>query len=69
MYKKKQINTQNVRLMSVEEAATYMGLGRTAFREYAVKIGADRHIGRRVLYDKHVLDKAIDDMVLTAVTD
>lgn len=69
MYKKSLNEAQNVRLMSMDQGAAYVGLGRTAFREYAAKIGAVRHIGRRVLYDKHVIDSAIDGMSVSAVSD
>lgn len=63
MYKRNASDTQNIRLLSADEGAAYMGIGKTAFRAYAVKIGAVRRFGRRVLYDKRVLDSAIDEMV------
>lgn len=66
MYKRNTNDTQSIRLFSVEEGAAYMGIGKTAFRAYAVKIGAVRRIGRRVLYDKHILDSAIDKMSSSA---
>lgn len=62
MYKRNASDTQNIRLLSADEGAAYMGIGKTAFRAYAVKIGAVRRFGRRVLYDKRVLDSAIDEM-------
>lgn len=62
MYKRTVRNTQDVRLLSVDEGAAYMGIGKTAFKAYAAQIGAVRRFGRRVLYDKNVLDTAIDNM-------
>ncbi len=44
------------RLLSVEDACGYIGLGKSAAKLYLDKIGAKRKIGRRVLYDKTVID-------------
>lgn len=55
--------TQNldfVRLLSLSEAQMYCGLGRNTTRKWCDEIGATRHIGSRVLYDRVVIDKAID---------
>ena len=48
------------RLLSETEARIYCGMGRTAFRPWAQSIGALRKRGRRVLYDKKVIDKYLD---------
>lgn len=48
------------RLLSVEEASGYLGLGKSAAKIYLEKIGAKRKIGRRVLYDKTVIDTALN---------
>lgn len=48
------------RLLSVEEACGYIGLGKSAAKLYLDKIGAKRKIGRRVLYDKTVIDAALN---------
>lgn len=48
------------RLLSVEEACGYIGLGRSAAKIYLDRIGAKRKIGRRVLYDKTVIDAALN---------
>jgi hypothetical protein len=45
------------RLMSVQLAANYVGLGETAFE--ALELPAKR-IGRRKLYDRHDLDRWAD---------
>ena len=41
------------------EASAYTSLGRTHFRAWAEKIGCRRKIGRRVLNDRAVIDKAL----------
>ncbi len=51
----------NKRLLSMKEYCEYVGLGETKAREIARKIGAVRHIGRRTLIDKTIVDKALDD--------
>lgn len=50
------------RLLDFNEFCLYTGLGRTKGGAWAKEIGAIRHIGRRVLFDRAVIDKAIDDM-------
>lgn len=50
------------RLFSETDGMQYVGLQRTKFRLWAAEIGAVRHIGRRVLYDRVVIDHAIDAM-------
>lgn len=50
------------RMLSVAEASTYCGLGRTRTRELAESAGAVRRFGRRVLFDKTKLDAALDSM-------
>ena len=48
------------RLLSMAELKAYTGRGRTKAREWAKSIGAVRKIGTRVLYDKRVIDAALD---------
>ena len=50
------------RMLSVEEASFYTGLGRNTCREWLRKIGAIRKIGRRVVCDRHVIDAALNQM-------
>jgi hypothetical protein len=45
------------RLMAVELAAAYVGIGRTMLEEQGP---APKRIGRRVLYDRHDLDRWAD---------
>lgn len=48
------------RLLSISELTHYTGLGTSKAREWAKEIGAVRKIGRRVLYDKRIIDAALD---------
>ncbi|MDO4284096.1 MAG: helix-turn-helix domain-containing protein [Eubacteriales bacterium] len=50
------------RLLSIEEAAEYTGIGRNTAREWLEKIGARRNFGRRVVYDRRVIDSELDRM-------
>lgn len=50
------------RLMDREQMCAYIGLGRTRGVEFARHVGAEKRVGRRCLYDRVVLDRAIDAM-------
>lgn len=50
------------RLLSVNELSVYIGLGRNTARKFAEEIGAVKHYGKRVLFDRVVIDKALDQM-------
>lgn len=52
----------NVRLMDITQLCTYIGLGKVTAREFAEECGAVLKIGRRCLYDKVIIDQAIDRM-------
>lgn len=63
------MNKQNVtgsieekRLLNIKEVSSYLGIGRTTLRKYMDEIGATRKFGKRVLFDKTVIDKVIDEM-------
>lgn len=54
--------SEGKRLLNIDEACNYIGLGKTFARAYLKKIGAERRIGsRRVLFDKKVIDASIDN--------
>lgn len=62
------MNKQNVtgtieekRLLNIQEVSTYIGIGQTQARRYMEEIGAVRRFGRRVLFDKVVIDSAISN--------
>lgn len=48
------------RLLSVQEFCRYVGLGKTKGIEWAKSIGAVKHIGSRVLFDRVIIDRAIE---------
>lgn len=45
------------RMLSEKEARIYTGLGRNSVRNLAEKIGAIHHYGRRILYDRWIIDE------------
>ena len=45
--------------LTIAEGAEYTSLGRTYFRQWAEQIGSKRKIGRRVIYDRSVIDQAL----------
>ena len=55
-------NLTEKRLLDVKELGKYCGIGICTAREWGRDIGAERRIGRRVLYDRVAVDKEIDRM-------
>ena len=51
------------RLLNIMEASAYIGQGRNSARRYFDEIGATRKFGRRVLFDRKVIDNALDKMM------
>ena len=49
------------RLLDITELAQYIGMGKTYSRKWADEIGAVKHFGRRVLFDRNVVDSALDN--------
>ncbi len=52
--------TLKVRMLSEIQAQAYTGLGRCSIRKLGAEIGAIKHFGRRVLYDRVIIDKYFD---------
>lgn len=48
------------RMLTIYEASQYLGLGTKTARKYMEQIGAVRKFGSRVLFDKYVIDQALD---------
>ena len=46
----------NKRLLSISEASVYLGLGRNSALKFLAEIGAKHQIGRRILFDKTIID-------------
>ena len=57
---------ENTRMLSADQAGQYVGMGKTTLREWADQIGATRKFGRRVMFDKVVIDRALDAMAAGA---
>ena len=55
-------NISDKRLLNIKEVCTYTGIGQTSVRKYMDKIGATRKFGKRVLFDKAVIDAALNEM-------
>lgn len=49
------------RLLNIREVCIYTGIGQVRAREYMDQIGATKRFGRRVLFDKTVIDKALNE--------
>lgn len=52
----------NTRMLTLQEATLYSGLGRNTARKYFDDIGAIRRFGSVIRVDKRVLDRAFDEM-------
>lgn len=50
------------RLMTMKELRAYTGMGRTRACQWGKAIGACRHFGSRILFDRLIVDAAIDRM-------
>lgn len=53
---------QGKRLMNLEEFLKYTSMGRVRGKAWAKEIGAMKHIGRRVVFDRVVIDRVLDEM-------
>lgn len=49
------------RMFSEKEARSYLGLGRNKTRDLCSEINAVIKVGGRVLYDKTIIDKFLDN--------
>lgn len=51
-----------VRMLGIKEVIAYLGVGRNIATKWAKEMGAERRYGRRILYDKKVIDAHLDKM-------
>ena len=49
------------RMLSHQEAASYMGVGLTTMRRLGDELGCVKKVGKRILFDRQKLDKYIDE--------
>lgn len=55
-------DVNNKRMLGIDEASQYIGMGRNYTRSLMREIGAERHFGRRVLFDKQIIDQALNEI-------
>ena len=60
MLKRSTDATMEKRMLDVKELAVYTGQGITRAGQFGKECGAARRFGRRVLYDRKVIDQALD---------
>lgn len=53
--------TTEKRLLSIGEVCTYLGVGQAQARKYMDEIGAVKKFGRRVVFDKLIIDTALNN--------
>lgn len=58
--RKRTVISDNARMMDIVQAASYCGMGQKHFRTWADEIGAVRRYNRRLVYDRRVIDAALD---------
>lgn len=54
------IAIEEKRLLDTKELASYMSCGKQKARAFADECGATKRIGKSVLFDRHIIDRAID---------
>ncbi len=55
-------NIADARLLTIQQACEYTGMGRTKCANWCAEIGAVKRFGSMVRYDKHVIDAALNEM-------
>lgn len=56
------VETKDSRLMDTDELRVYLNIGRNNAMKFGEEVGAKVRIGRRVLWDKQVIDKYISSI-------
>ena len=51
-----------VRMMDIDGLCAYISMGKTKAMEFGERCGAKRKLGKRTLYDKGIIDKALDEL-------
>lgn len=57
------LNPVEQRMFSINEAAIYLGIGRSTAIQFLQEIGAKRKIGKRALYDKNIIDEYLNNNI------
>lgn len=50
------------RMLDVNALCAYISMGKTRATEFGESCGAKRKLGKRTLYDKRIIDKALDEL-------
>lgn len=61
---KQRIKTKEseTRMLDVNALCEYISMGKTRATEFGEKCGAKRKMGKRTLYDKRIIDRALDEL-------
>lgn len=64
MYKltRQQVDLNEVRLLTPEQLSAYLSLGIASATKFGKECGANRKFGKRIVYDRLTIDKALDRM-------
>ena len=62
MKKRTLYENSEIRMFDVQGLCAYMSMGRTRAVEFAKAAGAERRFGKRCLYDRRVIDAALDNL-------
>ena len=57
------LNPVEQRMFSINEAAIYLGIGRSTAIQFLQEVGAKRKIGKRALYDKNIIDEYLNNNI------
>lgn len=60
--KNRTASCEGKRMLSFPEGCVYSGLGRNTLRKFATDCGALKRYGSRVLIDRNILDRALDEL-------
>ena len=55
-------NVKQVRMMNLDELCCYTGLGRNTAMKFGKEAKANKRYGKRVLYDRKIIDEALDNL-------
>ena len=55
-------NESVTRMFDINTLREYISMGKTRAAEFGEQCGAKRKMGKRTLYDKRIIDKALDDL-------
>lgn len=60
MHNRQHFDTSAARLMDMATLCAYLNLGRHSAQKFARSAQAERRFGKRLLYDRVIIDRALD---------